>query len=195
MTAGYATRATLLTFHGPPRSSGQGADPQPGMLIPLLALVIPAALLGFLGGYRGWLPFWVSSVGTGEPHAVVPGALTAVLSFVLLVAGVALVYFVWVAHPQRDPLRMVGPLRTPFARGFFADALYDLVIVRGVAAAGRGTLRVDTDGIDATVVDSGRLARWLGALVRRTQTGNMQWYVTCVVVGAVALAVGAVVLT
>src|SRR5690606_35860516 len=96
---------------------------------------------------------------------------------------------------ERDPVRVLGPLRGPFERGFFVDAVYDLVVVRGVSATGRGVGRVDTDGIDATVVDTGPLVRWFGAGVLRTQTGDAQWYLTRVLAAAVVLAVGAVVLT
>ncbi|MQA04125.1 MAG: NADH-quinone oxidoreductase subunit L [Streptosporangiales bacterium] len=195
MTAAYAARTVLLTFHGPRRTDvASGGDPELGMLVPMLVLSVPSLSLGLFGVHEGWLPSWFASADTGTPHAVLPGALTAVLSFVLVVVGVAVVYFAWVPHPERDPVRLVEPVRPLFARGFFVDDLYELVFVRGTAALGRAVVRLDTDGVDATVSDSGRLMGWLGALARRTQTGNAQWYVTGVVIGAVALAVGAVVL-
>ncbi|MQA82688.1 MAG: NADH-quinone oxidoreductase subunit L [Streptosporangiales bacterium] len=195
VTAAYATRALLLTFYGRPGTARSVRDAEPGMAWPLLVLSVPSLVLGFAGILRRWLPSWVSSEGTGDPHAVVPGAITAVMAFVLVVVGVAVVYFVWVADPARDPVRIIGPLRGVFARGFGVDALYRLIVTRPIGSAARGVVRVDTEGIDATLVDSGRLAQRIGALARRTQTGNAQLYVTCVLVGAVVLAVGAVVLT
>jgi NADH-quinone oxidoreductase subunit L len=196
VTAAYATRALLLTFFGYRNAEGvTPADAGPGRSGPLIALAVPSLLLGFLGLYKGWLPSWVGSAGTGQPEAEVPHLVVGLLSFALLVLGAATMALVWNADPHRDPVRVLGPVRGAFERGFGVDALYERVFVRGTVTIARGVVRLDTDGIDATAVDSGRLMQSLGRLVRRSQTGNAQWYVTGVVFGAVAVAALVVVLT
>ncbi|MBO0826464.1 MAG: NADH-quinone oxidoreductase subunit L [Streptosporangiales bacterium] len=196
VTAAYATRALLLTFFGYRNAEGvTPSDAGLGMSGPLIALAVPSLLLGFLGLYRGWLPSWVGSAGVGQPGPQLPYLVVGLLSFVLLVLGAATVALVWNADPSRDPVRVLGPVRRAFAGGFGVDALYERVFVRGTAAVARGVVRVDAEGIDATAVDSGRLAQAFGAVARRTQTGNAQWYVTGVLFGAVAIAALVVVLS
>src|SRR5262249_19834866 len=85
LTAAYATRAWLRTFFGAPRSA---AEAPPVMTGPLIALAIPALLLGFGGLWWAELrPEWGSSV----------------LSVVVAGIGATVAYVVWRADPARDP--------------------------------------------------------------------------------------------
>ena len=58
-------------------------------------------------------------------------------------------------------------------------------------------LMIKLNGVDREVVETyargaGTLPRWLGAAVRRAQTGNLQTYVSALLAGTVVLAVAAV---
>ena len=53
--------------------------------------------------------------------------------------------------------------------------------VRPVRAAARGVGFADTEVVDAYVRGSGVTVRGLGGLLRRLQTGNVQFYLTALV--------------
>ncbi|MGW3726546.1 NADH-quinone oxidoreductase subunit 5 family protein [Streptomyces sp. NPDC000851] len=100
-----------------------------------------------------------------------------------------------VAHAPdpADPGRLLlGPLHRHAAVGFHVDAVYSALFVRPVRA-GAGLVRfLDREVVDTYVRGAGALPRWLGAAVRRAQTGNVQTYVSALLAGTVVLVVAAV---
>ncbi|MER6851352.1 NADH-quinone oxidoreductase subunit L [Streptomyces flaveolus] len=97
------------------------------------------------------------------------------------------------APDPSDPGRLLlGPLHRHAAVGFHLDAVYTALFVRPVQA-GAGLVRfLDREVVDTYVRGAGTLPRWLGAAVRRAQTGNVQTYVSALLAGTVVLAVAAV---
>ncbi|MGW1492696.1 NADH-quinone oxidoreductase subunit 5 family protein [Streptomyces sp. NPDC002402] len=100
------------------------------------------------------------------------------------------------APDQSDPSRLLlGPLHRHAAAGFHVDAVYSALFVRPVRAAAQLVSFLDREVVETYVRGSGTGARWLGAAVRRAQTGNVQTYLSALLAGSVVLAIAAVVLS
>ncbi|MDT0609871.1 NADH-quinone oxidoreductase subunit 5 family protein [Streptomyces lancefieldiae] len=97
------------------------------------------------------------------------------------------------ATDPSDPGRLLlGPLHRHAAVGFHLDAVYTTLFVRPVQDGARLVRFLDREVVDTYVRGAGTLTRWLGAAVRRAQTGNVQTYVSALLAGTVVLAVAAV---
>jgi NADH-quinone oxidoreductase subunit L len=97
------------------------------------------------------------------------------------------------AHDPADPGRLLlGRLHPHAAAGFHLDALYDRLFVRPVLAAAQLVRFLDREVVDTYVRGAGTGTRWLGAAVRRAQTGNVQTYLSALLAGSVVLAIAAV---
>ncbi|MET7270299.1 NADH-quinone oxidoreductase subunit L [Streptomyces flaveolus] len=97
------------------------------------------------------------------------------------------------APDPSDPGRLLlGPLHRHAAVGFHLDAVYTALFVRPVQAGASLVRFLDREVVDTYVRGAGALPRWLGAAVRRAQTGNVQTYVSALLAGTVVLAVAAV---
>ncbi|WP_309060193.1 NADH-quinone oxidoreductase subunit L [Streptomyces sp.] len=97
------------------------------------------------------------------------------------------------APDPSDPGRLLlGPLHRHAAAGFHLDAVYTALFVRPVQAGARLVRFLDREVVETYVRGAGTLPRWLGAAVRRAQTGNLQTYVSVLLAGTVVLAVAAV---
>ncbi|PSM38846.1 NADH-quinone oxidoreductase subunit L [Streptomyces dioscori] len=96
------------------------------------------------------------------------------------------------APDPADPGRLLlGPLHRHAAVGFHLDAVYAALFVRPVQAAATLVRFLDREVVDTYVRGAGALPRWLGAAVRRAQTGNLQTYVSALLAGTVVLVVAA----
>ncbi|MFJ5279231.1 NADH-quinone oxidoreductase subunit L [Streptomyces parvulus] len=97
------------------------------------------------------------------------------------------------APDPADPGRLLlGPLHRHAAVGFHLDAVYTALFVRPVQAGASLVRFLDREVVDTYVRGAAALPRWLGAAVRRAQTGNVQTYVSALLAGTVVLAVAAV---
>jgi NADH-quinone oxidoreductase subunit L len=191
VTAAYVTRLWLMTFFGTARTAVPVHESPPAMRWPLIALAVPATLLGFIGN-RSWLPRWLALPGEGSVLHV--GSVTSGLSVLLAAFGFAAVLVAWRRAPAADPLRVVS-LRPLLEHAFFVDDLYDRLFVRPVRLAASAVRWADDEVVIGTVAGSGQTATRLAVLLRRTQQGNVQTYLTGLLAGVVILAVGVVTLT
>lgn len=98
------------------------------------------------------------------------------------------------ADPSDPGRLLLGPLHRHAAAGFHLDAVYSALFVRPVLAAAQLVRFLDREVVETYVRGSGTGAGWLGAAVRRAQTGNVQTYLGALLAGSVALAIAAVVL-
>ncbi|MBT2443363.1 NADH-quinone oxidoreductase subunit L [Streptomyces sp. ISL-36] len=99
------------------------------------------------------------------------------------------------APDPADPGRvLLGPLHRHAATGFHLDAVYRTLFVRPVQAAASLVRFLDREVVDTYVRGAGTGTNWLGWLVRRAQTGNVQTYLSALLAGSVVLAIAAVVL-
>ncbi|CAL9546683.1 NADH-quinone oxidoreductase subunit L [Streptomyces sp. enrichment culture] len=97
------------------------------------------------------------------------------------------------APDPSDPGRLLlGPLHRHAAAGFHLDAVYTALFVRPVRAGASLVRFLDREVVETYVRGAGTLPRWVGAAVRRAQTGNLQTYVSVLLAGTVVLAVAAV---
>ncbi|MEV5708739.1 NADH-quinone oxidoreductase subunit L [Actinoallomurus sp. NPDC052274] len=180
VTAAYATRTWLVTFFGERRSALRAREATPLMRWPVAVLAVPSLLLGLVGPFSDRLrPEWGM----------------AVISLLCAAAGAGGVYLVWNNDPALDPVRLLGPLRPVLRAAFYVDTVYDVAIVRPVRALARLVVHADERVVDAGVEGSGRGARRLGGLLRATENGNAQAYVSGLFAGVVLIVVAVVVLT
>jgi NADH-quinone oxidoreductase subunit L len=94
------------------------------------------------------------------------------------------------APDPADPGRLLlGRLHRHAAHGFHLDAVYSALFVRPVLAASSLVRFLDREVVETYVEGAGATSRLLGAVVRRTQTGNVQTYLSALLAGAVVLAV------
>ncbi|MGJ6967862.1 NADH-quinone oxidoreductase subunit 5 family protein [Streptosporangium sp. G11] len=190
VTGAYATRAWLRTFFG--QRGAPLPHPQPAsgashavhtavheapatMRWPILVLAVPALLLGL--------------ARVGDVHWG-----TAALSLAVALLGAGAVYAVWRSAPLADPARLLGPLRAPCERAFYADALYTGLFVRPVLLLASLVVRTDNRVVDGAVRGSGQATLGLAGLVRLVQNGNAQLYITGLLAGVLMIAAGAVIL-
>ncbi len=180
ITAAYATRTWLVAFCGERRSPAPVHDAPGLMRWPLAVLAVPALVLGFFG------------LGSDQLR---PELGMAAVSLLFAAAGGGGVFLVWNRDPALDPVRLLGPVRPILRDGFRVDAVYTLVIVRPVLALARLVVRADARLVDAAVEGTGRGTRRLGGLLRHTENGNPQTYVSGVLAGVVIIVLAVVVLT
>ncbi|ONI86517.1 hypothetical protein ALI144C_11510 [Actinosynnema sp. ALI-1.44] len=176
LTAAYTTRAWLRTFFGP------GPDVREVsklMTVPLASLAVVALGLGFVG-------LWFDELR--------PELISTVLSLAIAGIGVVAVFLIWRRDPAKDPADSIGRLRGVFGSAFGTDTLYERTVARGVMRLADEVARVDDSVVGRSVRGTGSGARALGGLLRLTQNGNPQYYVTAVLASVVLIAVGVVVM-
>ncbi|MHC5703296.1 NADH-quinone oxidoreductase subunit L [Streptomyces sp. PKU-MA01144] len=97
------------------------------------------------------------------------------------------------APDPADPGRLLlGPLHRSAAAGFHLDAVYRTLFVRPVTAGAELVRFLDREVVDTYVRGAGTGTTWLGWLVRRAQTGNVQTYLSALLAGSVVLAIAVV---
>jgi NADH-quinone oxidoreductase subunit L len=114
------------------------------------------------------------------------------VSLLAAVAGGGAVFWFWNRDPALDPVRALGRLRPALLAGFHFD--YGPA-VRPVRALARLVAGADERVVDEAVVGTGRGARRLGGLLRTTENGNIQAYVSGLLAGVVILVLAVVVFT
>jgi NADH-quinone oxidoreductase subunit L len=181
VTVAYSLRAWLLTFFGaadPGRADG-AHEPPPAMVAPLYAL----AGLTCLGGLVVVRPSLLLGPEAGDEGFSWPAALATTG---LVVAVAAVVLLLW---PGRLARLGTESERHP------VDVAYDRGVARPVRRLARLVVAGDRDVLDESASGSARLTGRAAGLLRLAQNGDGQRYALMAVVGAVALAVAAGVLT
>jgi NADH-quinone oxidoreductase subunit L len=194
VTAWYATRLLLRAFFGVPRAAAGWAvglesrpvrphDPPPLMRWPVLALAVPAALLGL----AAYLPGFRSALDLAEPHL----GVSVVLPLVLLALGAGAAWWLWRAAPGADPAAALGPARALFADGFHLDAVQDRLIVRPARALAGGVRTVDERVVDGAVEGTGTSTSRLGAALYGAHRAALPRAAAAVFLGALLFGVAA----
>ncbi|WP_371497680.1 NADH-quinone oxidoreductase subunit L [Kitasatospora sp. NBC_00374] len=192
-----------------PDEADPGQAEPPAMRWPLWVLAVPTMAFGITSLRTDWLPELL------DGGSLRPSTATAVIGTGLAVAGILIAYAAWRSATARaavrpagaervpeqagppavealpaDPGRiLLGPLHGPAQHGFGVDRLYSALFVRPTAAAARLVRFLDREVVETYVRGAGNGANLLGWLVRRTQTGNAQTYLSALLAGAVLLAV------
>ncbi|PYM40611.1 MAG: NADH-quinone oxidoreductase subunit L [Candidatus Rokuibacteriota bacterium] len=198
LTAFYTSRLLFLAFYSDPRMSREAAhhvhESPSVMTLPLWVLAVLTVVAGLAVG----IP---SERGTRlarflEPvfplHGESPDGSIAytllILSVIVVAAGFAVAWFVYLASPVRADT--IGRPRTAFGalllNAYYVDRLYDAIIVRPLF--GLATFlaeRFDLGGIDRAVNGLGAAVVGWAAATRRLQTGYVVNYALTMLAGAV----------
>ncbi|MEV0012263.1 NADH-quinone oxidoreductase subunit L [Streptomyces sp. NPDC047973] len=169
-------------------------------LTPSLTTAVLSTGVGLVGGlvtYGAWRH--TTALGGDRPPvgavAAHPDAEPALVEAEAITSHTAAYGTIADAPDPSDPGRLLlGPLHRHAVTGFHLDALYSAVFVRPTRAAARLVRFLDREVVDTYVRGSGSIARGLGSLIRRTQTGNVQTYLGALLTGTLVLAIAAVVL-
>jgi NADH-quinone oxidoreductase subunit L len=214
LTAVYMTRLMLYTFHGPSRAT---EDEQRHMHEAPWLMTGPLVVLGALSLVGGWLNLpaimsflgpvggldrWLNPVVGGATRSMTNGvALEASHSTEATLIGIAIVIAVLgiaVAVFALKPASLVPKAQSPAEHGFekvlankyYVDEAYDDVVVRPTIGLSKN---VFWRGLDAGIIDnlfvngSAALARGLGWVGARIQTGSTGVYAWAIVVGAIVV--------
>ncbi len=209
LTACYATRMLVMSFHHNPRFGEKVMmhvhEAPPAMSIPLLLLACGAVGSGYL--LKEWFvgsssdAFWRDSIFVEEYHTALLDAhhsprWVRSLPLFLSVLGIALgllCYQLFTSLPARLA-RFLRPLYRFLCEQWYIDALYRLLFLKSAFALARLLWQGgDKKTIDAFGPDGlSALVRWLGGRFRLLQSGYVYHYVFAVLTGVVVLGAFAV---
>lgn len=219
MTAFYMWRLCFLTFFGTPRNQHRydHAHESPGVMTsPLLFLAVLSIGSGWVA--MPWLEHGFSSfVYHGEPHHAEPEYLLMLISTVVSGSGIGLAWLIYYRKAiSADVIAArFKPLHTLLWNKYYFDELYDLIIVRPILALGTflwsfdakivdgavngaGWLTVvwsdakqwfDVHIIDGAVNGTGWIVQKTAGVLRKLQTGAVQFYALFIVGVVVTLGI------
>jgi NADH-quinone oxidoreductase subunit L len=214
LTAVYMTRMMLYTFHGPNRTGDRerehlGEAPvimtAPLVVLGILSVAggwlnIPAFLgvLGPAGTLEHWLEPVVGDSQLRVTHGVAPHLAHSV-EYALVGAAVAIaIVGIAIALYRLKPAHLVPKSRAAeeagiervLANKYYVDEAYDAAFVRPTYRVSRGLLwrGVDVGLIDGLAVNgSAYLARFVGWIGSRLQSGQLGTYAWALVIGVLAV--------
>src|SRR3989440_520279 len=208
LTAFYMTRLMLYTFHGPNRTGEresahlhEGPWLMTGPLVVLGALSVAGGALNVPALFRGhaWLEHWlepVTAVATRlRPAIEVPlGTEWTLVIAAVAVAALGIFAALRLLRPEELVPARLAPAERGFARLLWkkwdVDGIYDFLLVRPLVWLAREVLwkTIDLGVIDGAGVNgAARLARALGWIGSRLQTGQLGLYVVLFVGGVLAV--------
>jgi len=183
LTAFYMGRLFWVAFWGQPSDShhGEHVHESPAiMTIPLIFLAILSAVGGFIG-----IPHFIYP-DAEHPHLNVK---IAVISSLVALAGLVISFMVYGKRTERDPLETkLGFIYPVLKNKYYFDDVYAWYVDRvqqGFAAILAWFERVVI--VRLGVHGATDAARGSGDLIRRLQTGLVQFYALVFVVGTVIL--------
>ena len=186
------------------------------MVAPLIILSVPTVLLGLILGIPpegGLIHTWLEDVFAvaEESHAgVLPGSIAAgdhhgfelfgvgglllLIGASVAVAGVLLARRWYVERPgsaerfvERIPFGLGPGMYRASVNRYYIDDIYQLVFARGGVLLANALWWFDAKVIDGAVNGSGWLARQIGGLLRKTQTGRVENYGLGIAAGLVVV--------
>lgn len=202
LTAFYTFRMVFLAFCGPERVP-EGCHPHESggwMLLPLVVLSVGAIGAGYLGVHATGRPFheFLSPVvgptyGALAPHvehAAHPGFWAdygfMVMSGAISLLSILAAYIIYLRQPW-----FAGLVRATATRAYnvlwnkyYVDEVYQAGLIEPARGAGRLFVGVDNYFVDGVLWIITAVPRGLGFLLRGFQTGMLQTYGLCMVLGA-----------
>jgi len=198
MTAFYMFRAVFMTFGGEYRGGSPEAHSHPHESPPVMVTpMVILAILAVVSGLWNVTGQFGAFMGHGETRGFVEGffgILTHPLPWISLIAagsGILLAYAMystkWLSAERIGSL--FKPLYTLFYRKYWFDELYENIIVKVLLLKGlfAGFQIFDNNAVDGAVngVANGAIAT--GRVIRRTQTGQLQFYGLVMGIGVLAI--------
>jgi NADH-quinone oxidoreductase subunit L len=173
--------------------------------MPLVLLAVPSALIGLLAvapmlfgdyfkgiiavadkhpamadlakGFHGWFAMGMHAFST--------------LPFWLMVAGVALSYYMYMVNPALPAAisKRFRPLHILLDNKYYMDRFNEIFFAGGSRALGRGLWKIGDQGlIDGALVNgSARMVGWLSGIIRHVQTGYIYHYAIAMILGVAVL--------
>ena len=192
ITAFYMSRLFFMTFHGQQRWT-DGQHPHESsllMTVPMMILAAGSALIGAILGIGNRFQHWLEPVtgahGPGEPVLAVPVLTT--LTLVLVVAGVAVAYWMYL----RKPVPIEPPtasLATIAARNdMFQDSVNRAVFQHPGTHLTRTLVYADATLVDGAVNKQASGVAAVGEFTRRFQSGRVRSYSLLMLLGFVVIA-------
>jgi NADH-quinone oxidoreductase subunit L len=191
LTALYVARMLWLTFGAAYRGQGHPHEAGAGLLAPLVALAVGAALGGFIGLGDNSISSWIATplLPSEGPATLNLGLIVAATAVALLGLAVGTALYRR-GQPEREYLERFPAVYRTLERKFYLDDLYERVLVRGVAGAlAPATYWFDQRLVDGAVNGVGLGTRRLARGLRYVQSGQAQWYAAALFLGVVGLAV------
>lgn len=174
LTAFYMARLLFVAFFGEPKPENHAHESGPAMLLPLLVLGTLSIIGGYLGhaaGFGHWIYF-------GEAHTAPVNWLVAGTSTLVAMVAIALAWSIYGAgvikpYQVRDRLELLYQLSY---HKFYIDEAYAWLNRHIVNGFGRLLAWVDIYLVDGLVNLLALTIRASGAVLRRTETGQLQHY-------------------
>ena len=201
LTALYAFRALLVTFHGEeriPHEAGDRAHESPGSMTgPLVVLAVGSLAVGWMAG--GIARFLIHTPSLGylvqrapETHAEAGShLLVAILGLAVVAFGIGLAWFLYSGERtqlERLARRMDELGLNRLAHGkLFLDQIYDILVVWPLEGIAWLCSWADRYVVDGLVNLCGLAPKALGAALRPMQSGMIQFYALAMVLGLLAL--------
>ncbi len=181
-TAFYMTRLCAAVFFSKTHAHGHAHESGWPMTLPLIVLAVPSLIAGFIS-WDALLPH-----AHGGHHG---GTAIAVLSVGLSLAGLIAGWLIYRGHTRDildDQAALEGP-RAVLGKKYFFDDLYDWFVIRGMQ---ENLARISDWFEKYAVIETGvhgtaRAARLAGDLLRKLQTGHVQFYALVFAIGATVL--------
>jgi NADH-quinone oxidoreductase subunit L len=207
LTAFYMFRSYFLTFEGKFRGTHEQEhhlhESPPSMTVPLWILAIGAVLAGYVGlpkvlsevnQFHHWLEPVIRAVGEHVEHEMSAGAEWLLILITTLIA-LAGIFVSWQTYggdqglakgrvwAERFPL-----LHRLLVNKWYVDEIYDVLIVRPLAAVSRFFWKVvDTFVIDGAINAGAFLTELTGDVGRFSTTGNVRNYALYFFLGVILL--------
>ncbi|MBX6387488.1 MAG: NADH-quinone oxidoreductase subunit L [Frankia sp.] len=204
ITAFYMTRLFVMTFHGRPRWSTEGADAKHphesplSMTVPMILLAVGSVAAGGLFIVGGTLSDWLAPVvgEHGEAHHTLSPAVVTALTLVVSVGGFAGAFLRY----QLRPVAAVAPadsevslLTVAARRDLYANTFNEVAFMRPGQYLTRFLVWFDSVVIDGVVRGTAAGIGGLSGRLRRAQTGYVRTYALSMLGGTI-LVVGALLL-
>ena len=179
MTAFYMFRLIFRTFFGENHTDADRHlhESPKVMTVPLIILAFFAIFSGFVGA-----PFmhngYASYVFYGEVHHPEANWFVIFLSTALALAGIFLAYLMYYKK-SIDPAKIAkasGPVYGVLANRFYIDEIYQWIFDMLIMSFSYACKWVDTYIIDGFLDCVANATKWIGAKLRKTETGNLQTY-------------------
>jgi NADH-quinone oxidoreductase subunit L len=209
MTSFYMFRLLFLTFFGKFRGTHDQEhhlhESPASMTVPLMILAVLSALGGFIGvpeALHGThhLAEFMSPLYEGSrqvnPEAFLPTTLTHSEEYILMAVsvGVALLSLIvaYVMYVQKESVpapdsEEKSAIQNLVYNKYYVDELYNAVFVKPIKLLSTALYSFGEFFIDLFVDGTARLVRFLGGLLRKTQTGSTGDYVFAMVLGIVVI--------
>ena len=192
ITAFYMTRVMLMTFFGEKRWEPE-AHPHEApavMTWPMILLAVGSVFSGGLlvmgGGLRNWLE---PVVGVHEAGRPAPVWLTSVVTFIVVLVGIAVAYRMYGTRPvPATAPDKVSALTVAARHDLYGYAFNEEVFMRPGGQLTNALVEVDNRGVDGSVLGLAALVSRTSDRLRGLQTGFARSYALSIFAGAALVA-------